>query len=105
MVKQAVVTGVGDNVATATNDLAKGTLVSMVAGEKELEVLVKEEIPFGHKFAIEDIARGEHIIKYSEPIGIAGRNITAGEHVHVKNVDSERGRGDLEPKEERADEI
>ena len=42
----------------------------------------------GHKYASCDIKKGEYIIKYSYPIGIATENIKKGEHVHIHNVKS-----------------
>jgi altronate dehydratase len=42
-------------------------------------------IPFGHKVARCQIARGQSIIKYGVAIGIATEDIGAGEHVHVHN--------------------
>ena len=41
----------------------------------------------------------ELIFKYGEEIGIATQNIRKGDHVHIQNLDSLRGRGDL-PKRE-----
>ena len=35
-------------------------------------------------------------MKYGEEIGIATREIVKGEYVHIHNLDSMRGRGDLE---------
>ena len=40
----------------------------------------------GHKYALCDIAAGENIIKYGNPIGHATCDIKAGEHVHTHNV-------------------
>lgn len=57
------------------------------------------EIPYGHKIAVRDIKLGELIFKYGEEIGIATQNIKKGDHVHIQNLDSLRGRGDL-PKRE-----
>ena len=48
-------------------------------------ILLLESIPFGHKIAIKDIAKGQAIIKYGITIGIATQNIKAGGHVHVQN--------------------
>jgi len=100
--KRAVVIDEKDNVATATVDLAKGTKVSMFVGEKEIEVVVNEDIRFGHKFACKDIPEYAHVIKYGESIGIANMDIKVGDHVHVHNVESERGRGDREKAGARA---
>lgn len=60
------------------------------------EFFAGETIPFGHKMAICDIKKGDHIIKYGEVIGGATRDIATAEYVHVHNMDSLRARGDLE---------
>jgi altronate dehydratase small subunit len=64
-------------------------------GDDSREILVKEAIPYGHKFAVKDIASGEDILKYGEIIGRATKGIGAGEHAHIQNIESLRGRGDL----------
>ena len=94
MEKQAVVITPKDSVAVATIDLKKGQVAKMFIGEKVLEVTLKDDVKFGHKFAIKDIAKGEHVLKYGESIGTSTRDIAVGEHVHVHNVESDRGRGD-----------
>ena len=40
----------------------------------------------GHKYALRDIAEGENIIKYGNPIGHATCDIKKGEHVHTHNT-------------------
>ncbi len=40
----------------------------------------------GHKYAVRDIANGETIIKYGNPIGHATKDIKKGEHVHTHNL-------------------
>ncbi len=80
-----------DNVATALADLPAGTELE-VAGTR-LRLL--QDIPFGHKFAIRDIPAGAPVYKYGQVIGTATRPIQAGEHAHVHNIASNRGRGDL----------
>lgn len=83
-----------DNVATAIDDIKSGEVVG-VKNDEVFEVQVLQEIPFGHKFALRDISKGEAIVKYGEVIGRATAEIRKGEHVHVHNVESLRGRGDL----------
>ena len=39
-------------------------------------------------------AEGAVVYKYGQPIGIASREILPGQHVHVQNLESDRGRGD-----------
>ena len=62
-------------------------------GGETAEVRLREDIPFGHKFAIRPIAAGDEIIKYGYPIGRAVRDIQPGEHVHIHNVGSLRCNG------------
>ncbi len=80
-----------DNVALAATDLAEGQVVE--SGEQR--ITLQEAIPAGHKLALRPIADCERVIKYGQPIGRATQAIPAGAHVHVHNVESLRGRGDL----------
>jgi len=76
--KQAVQINLSDNVAVALEPLEKGMYI--------LDVYLQEEIPAGHKFALQDISVGEYIVKYGYPIGAAGTNISAGCWVHTHNM-------------------
>ena len=67
-----------DNVAVALEPLA--------AGEAHQGVILAEDIPAGHKFALCDIPEGGNIIKYAFPIGHATQPIAAGSWVHTHNV-------------------
>ncbi|HRT82494.1 MAG TPA: UxaA family hydrolase, partial [Oscillospiraceae bacterium] len=40
----------------------------------------------GHKTALTDIAKGQAVIKYGYPIGLASKNIKKDEHVHIHNL-------------------
>ena len=40
----------------------------------------------GHKYALRDIAKGEKVLKYGFPIGIATDNIRKSEHIHSHNL-------------------
>lgn len=85
-----------DQVATVIADLEVGEAVRVIDPSGETSgVEVLDPIPFGHKFAIEQIAAGDHILKYGESIGVAAVDISVGQHVHTHNVESQRGRGDL----------
>jgi hypothetical protein len=53
-------------------------------------------VPFGHKVALRDIGPRMPITKYGESIGLALGAIAAGSCVHTQNVESQRGRGDLQ---------
>jgi hypothetical protein len=80
-----------DNVATVLEPLSPGQTVE-VDGRR---IAVREMIASGHKMALTRIASGEPVVKYGSPIGTATADIEAGAHVHVHNVASARGRGDL----------
>ena len=84
-----------DNVATAVQVLVKGQTARVRRNREEVEILMTEDIPYGHKFAVRDITAGEDILKYGEVIGRATKSIAGGSHAHVQNIESLRGRGDL----------
>lgn len=83
-----------DNVAVALEPLTAGRTID--AGG--VAVTVREPIASGHKIALQRIPTGGAIVKYGSPIGTATTDIEAGAHVHVHNVASGRGRGDLAPR-------
>jgi altronate dehydratase small subunit len=85
-----------DNVATALQKAESGSDVLIHVGKEVRHVKAREPIPFGFKIAVERIPAGGSVIKYGEPIGIASRDIEAGELVHIHNIEGARGRGDLE---------
>lgn len=78
-----------DNVATARVEIDSGIVLSCDGKEN---ITVRESIPFGHKLALELIAKSEPVIKYGQRIGVATRDIATGELVHVNNLSGERGR-------------
>jgi altronate hydrolase len=71
-----------DNVAVAARILAPG----MVMTFDGRDLTVASRVGMGHKLAVRAIAAGEPVLKYGQTIGFAGRDIAAGEHVHVHNV-------------------
>ena len=81
-----------DNVAVALSDITRNTLVRVKTGNKTVEIRTKQGIPFAHKFAISNVPKGHRVYKYGEIIGKATRPITRGQHVHVHNVESIRGK-------------
>ena len=80
-----------DNVAVALADLSTDEVLDLPMGR----VVVTAPVPFGHKVAVTAVAVGEEVRKYGEVIGRASAPIRPGDHVHVHNVESQRGRGDL----------
>lgn len=73
-----------DSVAVAIRPLKRGETIT-VAGEK---IQVKDDIPVPHKIALKDIKENETIIKYGYSIGLAAKNISQGEWVHIHNIRS-----------------
>ncbi len=87
-----------DNVATIfAQDITDNTLVEIRDKKGNTQQInVIGNVPYGHKIAVQNIEVGQSITKYGQQIGIATKSIKAGEYVHVHNLDSMRGRGDLE---------
>ncbi len=77
----------GDNVATALADLEAGELVEF----EGLVLTVREAVPLCHKLALGDLAPGDQVVKYGQPIGRMTAAVPAGGHVHVHNMQSARG--------------
>jgi len=90
-VNPVLVISARDNVATALEPLEAGRSF-LVDG---LQLTASQRIPRGHKIAIRPIPAGQPVMKYGNPIGTATTDIAPGSHVHVHNVSSGRGRGDL----------
>ncbi len=72
----------GDSVAV----LPEGGLAGQVLSG--CGVILREDVPAGHKAALKDISQGSQVIKYGHPMGRATRPIAPGEKVHVHNVES-----------------
>jgi altronate dehydratase small subunit len=88
-----------DTVATAVVDLAAGREVSLAGAPDDREfdagaVVLADDVPFGHKFALVPHAPGDPVYKYGERIGRATDAVAPGEWVHTHNCESTRGRGD-----------
>jgi hypothetical protein len=72
-----------DNVVIATQPVKKGEPV-VVNGKRLFEAA--EDVDAGHKIALIEIAEGESIFRYGEPIVEATRKIRPGEWTHVHNT-------------------
>ena len=94
-IHRAMIVNTADNVATALSDLATGDQVTLMGMGNLGGIKASQPVPFGHKIALISIAEGETIVKYGEVIGRATQRIMQGDHVHIHNVESLRGRGDL----------
>ena len=86
MKKYAKKISVKDNVVTAVNDFKAGEEVTVLFKNSKNVYKCNQDIPFGHKVAIMQIAKGDKIIKYGEAIGKASVDIMTGDWVHIHNV-------------------
>lgn len=68
-----------DNVVTVTRPMEAGATIE--------GAVTQSLIPRGHKVAVAAIAKGAVVRKYAQVIGYAARDIAAGEHVHVDEVE------------------
>ena len=78
--KQTILIHPNDNVLVALQPFQKGDTIL------ENGLILRDDIPAGHKIALRPIARDAQVLKYGLPIGSATRDIQAGEHVHTHNL-------------------
>lgn len=71
-----------DSVAVALTPLEQGKKLQ-IRGQ---DIVLREAIPQGHKFALEKIPAGAKVIKYGNSIGMAKEDILPGAWVHIHNV-------------------
>jgi len=72
-----------DNVAVALYPLKGGSAIEL---EEQNTIVLLEDIPQGHKFAVAPIKAGEDVMKYGHAIGAAKEDIKVGQWVHIQNV-------------------
>ncbi len=76
-----------DNVVVALQAIQKGETVA-VCGE---QITAAEDVPAGHKMAVQDMEEGESVIKYGCQIGLAKEKIQKGQWIHTHNVKTALG--------------
>jgi len=89
---QFLVHAAADTVGVATVDLragetARGIYMDSLEG---VEIVVRDDIPLGHKIALKDHGPGEAVIKYEHDIGEVVKEIRRAGHVHVHNLKTKR---------------
>jgi altronate dehydratase small subunit len=84
---KAILVNEKDNVVTSVSDLKRGEEATYRVGSKTKQIMVSEDVPFGHKIALTKIAKEGSIIKYGEMIGKAKTDIEVGEWVHTHNTE------------------
>ena len=74
-----------DNCVTALEDISKGSQIQI----RESSIVINQNIPLGHKFALEGIRKGDLVKKYGHSIGIATEDINKGDWIHTHNLTSQ----------------
>jgi len=72
----------GDDVAIAVRPIKAGEVI----GVNGSEVQAQQDIPAGHKVALQTVRTDEPVHKYGQIIGFATKTIEPGDHVHVQNL-------------------
>lgn len=73
-----------DNVLVALQEIKRGETILLT----NLQVTALEDIPKGHKMAVQVIPAGTDVIKFGHSIGNAKETIHPGEWVHTHNLQS-----------------
>lgn len=77
-----------DNVCVMNQPVTSGETVCFYREEELVELAALEDIPVFFKMAVSRINQGGAVIKYGTRIGLATRDISAGEMVHTHNLAS-----------------
>lgn len=75
-----------DNVVTCVTEIAAGDTVAYRNGETLCTLVAKQDIPYCHKIALCDIAKGASVIKYGESLGQTSEAIAQGHWVSHNNL-------------------
>jgi len=73
-----------DNCGTALEKIPQDAKVDL----SNKTIKINNLIPLGHKFAIINIKKGSHVIKYGEIIGVSTEDISEGDWIHTHNITS-----------------
>ncbi len=71
-----------DNVIVALADMNAGECL------EEFGIIFASDVIGGHKIAVDNISKGNNIVKYGCPIGRATTDIKKGETVHTHNIET-----------------
>jgi len=83
--RRVLILAPGDNVAIAKTDIAAGTTLEVMGRT----ITLKAAEQTGHKFAFKALKKGETVIKYGAPIGVATQDIAPGDAMHIHNIASD----------------
>ena len=82
-----------DNVGVVVVEgLTTGTemLAVVIADDSSFTLTAREDVPIGHKIALNDLKAGEAAIKYGQDIGRITADVDKGRHVHIHNLKTKR---------------
>lgn len=82
-----------DNVGVVVVEgLQAGTeiLCVVTADNSDFRLVVRQNVPIGHKVALADLKAGDTAVKYGQDIGRMIASAARGEHVHVHNLKTKR---------------
>jgi altronate hydrolase len=82
LTQRAVLLRPDDDVAIARAAMQAGTRLADDAGE----IVLRCEVPAGHKLSRRRIAKGDPVRRYGQIIGFATQEIQPGDHVHCHNI-------------------
>jgi altronate dehydratase small subunit len=88
----AIVLHPADDVAVLVASVAAGDSVAVRGAREGLRLVAAATLASGHKLALHDLESGHDVRKYGEVIGRLTAPVAAGDHVHVHNLKSLRGR-------------
>ncbi len=81
-----------DNVGVATVDIKAGETAEglYMDTQEKISLAVLQDIPLGHKIALQDFGTEDSVTKYGHDIGRVVVAIKTGEHVHIHNLKTRR---------------
>ncbi len=85
MPNKFIIMNSNDNCATSFAEIPVNDTIQI---SNNLTIVINDKIPFGHKFALKNIKKGELVYKYGEIIGIATKDVNIGDWIHTHNITS-----------------
>ena len=71
-----------DNVVVAISNLKIGEIIQ----DGDTSIVLKDDVPAGHKVTLKDFAEGEDVIKYGYPIGHVRHSVEAGKWINENQI-------------------
>ncbi len=81
-----------DDVGVAVEDLEAGVEIGAVTleGKPAGAVNLVDNVPLGHKIAMNDLRSGQDVIEYGRVIATALQDAPRGSHIHIHNIKTKR---------------